>query len=205
VRFKENKMAYLLLVVAAIICAFQVMHAQRLMVATLWLALTSALVSILLFLLGAPEVAVIELSVGAGLVTVLFVFAFSIVGEHTFDPKTLVPRPLAWGLILAVSFLLGWFILPVAGTPAAPDQQTFSQVLWNQRGLDVLAQVVLIFAGVLGLMGLLSEAKVPAPELARQQKQGEAGLPQAVAPGKSNGQAPEIEPAAAISLEEAKA
>jgi NADH:ubiquinone oxidoreductase subunit 6 (subunit J) len=200
-------MAYLLLVVAAIVSAFQVMHAQRLMVATLWLALTSALVSILLFLLEAPEVAVIELSVGAGLVTVLFVFAFSIVGEHTFDPKTLVPRPLTWGLILALSFLLGWFLLPVAGASAVPDQQTFSEVLWQQRGLDVLAQVVLIFAGVLGLMGLLSEARVPAAEPARQavKNLSESGLPQTAIPGKHDGQMAEKEPAAAITLEEAKA
>lgn len=200
-------MVYLLLVVAAVVCAFQVMHAQRLMVATLWLALTSALVSILLFLLEAPEVAVIELSVGAGLVTVLFVFAFSIVGEHTIDPQTLVPRPLAWGLVLAVSFLLGWFILPVAGFPEAPSQQTFSEVLWQQRGLDVLAQVVLIFAGVLGLMGLLSDAKVPTAERARQQRKdlSAAGLPQAGVPGKNNGPILEKEPAAAITLEEAKA
>jgi len=39
--------------------------------------------AVLIYLLGAPEVAVIELSVGSGLVTVLFVFAFSITGETT--------------------------------------------------------------------------------------------------------------------------
>jgi hypothetical protein len=34
-------------------------------------------------------------------------------------------------------------------------------MLWQQRGLDVLAQIVLIFAGVLGLLGLLAEARAP--------------------------------------------
>lgn len=30
-------------------------------------------------------------------------------------------------------------------------------ILWEQRGVDVLAQIALIFAGVLGVIGLLSE------------------------------------------------
>ena len=34
-------------------------------------------------------------------------------------------------------------------------------MLWNQRGLDVLVQVVLIFSGVLGFLGLLAEVKPP--------------------------------------------
>jgi Tfp pilus assembly protein PilV len=33
--------------------------------------------------------------------------------------------------------------------------------LWQARGLDVLVQIVLIFAGVLGLLGLLAEAAAP--------------------------------------------
>lgn len=152
-------MSYLLLVVAAIFCAYQVMRSQRLLMVTLWLAATSALVAILLFMLGAPEAAVIELSVGAGLVTVLFVFAFSIVGEATWDEHTIVPRPLVWVLILLVSFILGWFSLPLTSGETAVVEAPFAKVLWEQRGLDVLAQIVMIFAGVLGLLGLLAEAK----------------------------------------------
>jgi uncharacterized MnhB-related membrane protein len=157
-------MLHLLLVVAAIICAYQVMRSQRLLLVTIWLALTSALVAILLYSFDAPEVAVIELSVGAGLVTVLFVFAFSIVGEDTFDELTIVPRPLVWSLILLVSFLLGWLALPLSGGGQAGLEPSLAQVLWQQRGLDVLAQVMMIFAGVLGLLGLLAETKTPIEE-----------------------------------------
>ncbi len=156
-------MLYLLTVVIVILCAFQVMRAERLLFSTLWLALTSALVSLLLYTLGAPAVAVIELSVGAGLVTVLFVFAFSIIGEDTLDELTLVPRTLVWGLAIAVVFLLGLFVLPLIQKSPAAGEPAFSLMLWNQRGLDVLAQVVLIFSGVMGLLGLLVESK-PAAE-----------------------------------------
>jgi hypothetical protein len=34
-------------------------------------------------------------------------------------------------------------------------------MLWQQRGLDVLVQIVLVFAGVMGLLGLLAEVEAP--------------------------------------------
>ena len=58
---------------------------KRLLVSAIWLAVTSALVALMIYLLGAPQVAVIELSVGAGLVTVLFVFAINISGEEALN------------------------------------------------------------------------------------------------------------------------
>lgn len=155
-------MTYALLSLAACICAYRMVRSARLLSVTLWLAATSALLAVLIYALGAPEVAVIELSVGAGLVTVLFVFAFSVVGELTLDALTRVPRPLAWGLALAAAGLLAWFLLPLTRTAAAPTETAgFGETLWQARGLDVLVQIVLIFSGVLGVLGLVSEG---APE-----------------------------------------
>ncbi len=156
-----------LLVGAGIICAYQVMRAKRLILSTIWLACTSALLATMLYRLGAPQVAVMELSVGAGLVTVLFVFAFSIIGEITQDPKSLVPRPLVWGLSLAMVLLMGWFILPLTDSRSPIAMDSFTTVLWDQRGLDVLAQIVLIFSGVIGLLGLLSEPGLKSSKLTK--------------------------------------
>ena len=75
--------------VAAIVCAYRAMVTQRLLICSLYLACVSASVSGILYLLGAQQVAVIELSVGAGLVTVLFVFAINIAGEETVDVRSL--------------------------------------------------------------------------------------------------------------------
>jgi uncharacterized MnhB-related membrane protein len=151
-------MVALLIVAMILVAAFQAMRSSRLLVSALWLAATSALVAILIFLLGAPEVAVIELSVGAGLVTILFVFAINIAGDEAIQAKPSVPKPLVWILVLATVLLLGWLILPKMNTPVAPIiQSLFATTLWEDRSLDTLLQLVFIFAGVLGVLALLAE------------------------------------------------
>lgn len=150
------------LLAGAVLCAIQAIRAARLLAAAIWLAGVSTSVALVLYLLGAPQVAVIELSVGAGLVTVLFVFAINIAGEDTMTGRALLPRPLALGLVIAAALLLAVMTLP-ALAPPAPSPETleaFGPVLWEQRGLDVLLHLVLIFGGVLGVLGLLGEGTV---------------------------------------------
>jgi uncharacterized MnhB-related membrane protein len=167
---------YALLIALALVCAIQAIRAERLLTSALWLAGVSAALSIVFYMMGAYTVAVIELSVGAGLVTVLFVFAINIAGEDLSFPPPFVPRPAAWVLVIAAVGLLGWSALPLPWSalplPAAevPAQEsTFAAVLWGKRGLDVLVQIVLIFAGVLGLLGLLAETKAPLDQSVAQE------------------------------------
>jgi len=136
-----------------------------LLVSALWLAGCSALVALLMYLMGAPEIAVIELSVGAGLVTVLFVFAINIAGEEVMAIRSLVPRPLSWLLVAASVVLLTWITLPsFISAPVSETQAGFAKILWQDRWLDLLLQLILIFAGVLGVLGLLADEKPEAPE-----------------------------------------
>lgn len=151
-------MTYIVIGLGLLVCAWQAVRSPRLLHSALWLAGSSALTALLIYLLGAPEVAVIELSVGAGLVTVLFVFAINIAGEENLPVTPIVPRPLAWFLVVVAVGLLGWvnrdvLIAFVGITPGAG----FTHVLWSDRQLDVYLQIVLIFAGVLGVLGLLAE------------------------------------------------
>jgi uncharacterized MnhB-related membrane protein len=153
----------LLIVAATLVCALQAIRSPRLLMSALWLASASALTALLMYLLGAPEVAVIELSVGAGLVTVLFVFAINIAGEEVSDLRALVPRPLAWAAALGAMALGAWMALPGLRPPAPGGPETaFATVLWEQRTLDVLLQVVLIIGGVLGVLGLLTQGRAQA-------------------------------------------
>jgi uncharacterized MnhB-related membrane protein len=158
------------LVVAGILfCAVQAMRSARLLASALWLAGTSALVALLLYLLGAAEVAVIELSVGAGLVTILFVFAINIAGDEPLKPVVLVPRPLAWALVIGAVALLAWLNLPTLAAQAVPGSPAlFTKVLWEERGLDTLLQLVIVFVGVLGVLALLAEGHLHAEKGKKQ-------------------------------------
>ena len=138
---------------ATLICALQAIRAPRLLVSALWLAGCSALLALSIALLGAPEVGVVELSVGAGLVTIIFVFAINVAGEETIGLTSIVP-PLV--------------------SPALPrDALPFLRALWGERSLDTVLQVALIFSGVLGSLGLLAE-RTEAGQAAR--KAGGAGV-----------------------------
>ena len=141
-------------------CAVLAIAARRLLISALWLAGCSALLAIALSLMGAPEVGVIELSVGAGLVTVIFVFAISIAGDENVTHASLVPRPLAWVLLALFFALLAWLIVPRLLPPqSAAATLPILGAVWEVRAIDTLLQVALIFCGVLGSLGLLSEPR----------------------------------------------
>jgi len=171
---------YICLGLGAIFCAYRAMLAQRLLSSILYLACVSALTSATLYLLGAQQVAVIELSVGAGLVTVLMVYALSVVGDDARDLLSVVPKPLALGVVTLLAILAVFMVYQPQPAGASLNEASFSlaTALWQQRVLDVWIQIVLIFAGVLGVLGLLSEkslATVPARNKIEHDVQ-EAGL-----------------------------
>jgi uncharacterized MnhB-related membrane protein len=150
----------ILILVGMLLCAVMAVRAQKLLISALWLAGSSALVALWMYILGAPEIAVIELSVGAGLVTVLFVFAINIAGEGGVSPRGLISRPVNWALVILSIGLLAWFTLSrVFPALLLPDGVPFKVEFWQNRSADVLLQIVLIFAGALGILGLLAEGK----------------------------------------------
>ncbi len=156
-------MLLFLLIALLLVFAIESLRAKALITSALWLAGVSALSSALFFLYGARLVAVVELSVGAGLVTVLFVFAINIAGDEAIQTRPIAPLGWLAGIAALFIALLGWFVwpsatmAPISSSPEVP----VSVMLWQTRGLDLMVQVVLIFSGVLGLLGLLAEAKAP--------------------------------------------
>mgnify|MGYP000878524896 FL=1 len=154
-------MWYVLIAVGILVCAILAISSKRLLISAIWLALTSALVAVVIYMLGAPQVAVIELSVGAGLVTVLFVFAINIAGEEVIGVKSILPKWLVWTSVILAIGLTIFLVLKWVGIIPNPTNQMELQasILWDDRYLDLLLQVVLIFAGVLGVVGLLAHGK----------------------------------------------
>ena len=148
---------YAVFLLGAAFCAYRAIVAKRILSATIYLACISALVSATLYLLGAAQVAVMELSVGAGLVTVLLVYAVSVVGDDALDPASVIPKPLAFVVVGLVALILGWMAFPALGATSINSPGDLGSSLWKNRVLDVWIQIALIFSGVMGVLGLLSE------------------------------------------------
>jgi uncharacterized MnhB-related membrane protein len=148
---------YAVFLLGAVFCGYRAIVAKRILSATIYLACVSALVSVVIYLLGAAQVAVMELSVGAGLVTVLLVYALSVVGDDALDPASVIPKPLAFGVVALAVVLLGAMAYPAIQINLEQGSATLAEALWQNRVLDVWIQIALIFSGVMGVLGLLSE------------------------------------------------
>lgn len=158
-------MWYAIVAAGILLCAILAVTSKRLLVSAIWLAVTSALVALMLYLLGAQQLAVIELSVGAGLVTVLFVFAINISGEEPLGLKPVMPKAFAWVLVI-IGVGMTVFLTLKSGILGLTLQipSSAAMILWSNRYLDIILQIAFIFCGVLGVLGLLSDGKPEIPE-----------------------------------------
>ncbi len=130
------------------------------------LALTSAMLTILMFRLHAPLAAVFELSVCSGLISVVFIATISVtqpmsqekVLQHMRDRlERFWYLPILLVLIgIVLSFVSFKFNLSVPLPEIEKDPRV---VLWNQRPLDLLGQIIMLLTGVFGIIILFREAK----------------------------------------------
>lgn len=137
--------------------------------AVVGLALISAVVSVLMFLLKAPMAAVFELSVCAGLIPAIFLSAISITRKQTPMAKIVEAKDHLkkfWLLPLLV-MLAGLALtqihvhLPALVETAAPaaSKQDVRQVLWSLRHMDLLGQIVILLGGAFGVAVLVKGAQ----------------------------------------------
>jgi NADH-quinone oxidoreductase subunit J len=142
--------------------------ARSLLRAMIGLAITSIAIVILMFLLDAQLAGVFELSVCAGLITVIFISTVSVtkpmnnkeIIERTESRiKRFWPLPIisiAGGSLLYL-FLSQKSITFFSNTAAnEPDVRT---ILWNLRHLDLIGQIVIVIAGAFGVLILFREIK----------------------------------------------
>ncbi|MCX5971101.1 MAG: hypothetical protein NTV14_06325 [Coprothermobacterota bacterium] len=129
------------------------------------LAAVSALLAIVFFQLQAPVAGVFELSVGAGLITVLAVLTISFIRTKHEKAQS---GALLWALVglAAVSILFFLFQLfsPGAFSPTLTEAgwNDVGLVLWKARAFDLFPQVLIVLAAILGILALLRK-KGPVP------------------------------------------
>ncbi|MDR1726997.1 MAG: hypothetical protein LBT74_03565 [Acidobacteriota bacterium] len=157
----------LILLVLMVLSALWAVMATDLLRSTIALALTSVFLAIAIYMMGAPLAAVFELSVCAGLITVVFISAISMIkpeGNTRKEDlarkrrkrlKKYIPLP----ILLAVAGVLLW--LNRVDLPFTPDADVFpltlSEIMWDVRRVDIAGQAVMILVGVFGIVVLFKE------------------------------------------------
>jgi NADH-quinone oxidoreductase subunit J len=154
-----------ILLVLMLIAGLWTVLARDLLQAAIWLGATSLLLALVMFRLQAPLAAVFELSVCAGLITVIFASAIALLkprlpAEAVATGKARIKRYIALPFLMVLAGV-GLF---VQGTPTIEKLGTVATggvgaVLWNLRQPDLLGQILILTAGAFGVVVLFKERK----------------------------------------------
>jgi len=128
------------------------------------LAFTSVILTIIMFRMGSPLAAVFELSVCAGLISVLFVSTISL--THPLTAREVLQHMrerlarfwLLPVILIAVGIILCLVtIKPVIPLPPPEPIKDVRVMLWDIRKTDLLGQVIVLLTGVFGVVILFKE------------------------------------------------
>ena len=165
---ENNTVAWIIVLASLVLTALGTVMIRNLLKAAIMLALTSAILTIALFIMGAQLAAVMELSVCAGLVTAVFVSAISLTKTSSAEEREIknrerlrrfLPLPLIL-VLLAIGVFLLWPGMPITLAPGAGAGAAARQIIWDKRALDVLGQILIILSGVLGVAVLFKGREV---------------------------------------------
>jgi NADH-quinone oxidoreductase subunit J len=122
------------------------------------LATISGVLALVLFLFGANIAGVFELSVCAGLITVLFIATVSLTKDSDQKVETRLPAyfvPLVILIFVGIDyFIIQWVARSLPASVVPQPSGTFQRVFWELRSADMLGQIGLIGAGVFGILAL---------------------------------------------------
>jgi NADH-quinone oxidoreductase subunit J len=122
------------------------------------LATISGVLALVLFLFGANIAGVFELSVCAGLITVLFIATVSLTKDSDQKVETRLPVyfvPLIILIFIGIDyFVIQWVAHSMPASVVPQPSGTFQRVFWELRSADMLGQIGLIGAGVFGILAL---------------------------------------------------
>jgi NADH-quinone oxidoreductase subunit J len=154
----------LILLSALVLAAVWTVMTIRLIRAVVGLALTSAILAVIMYRLNSPLAAVFELSVCSGLISVIFITTVSFTQRISKERLRVRKRErlakfwlLPVILIAAGLLLMQYLKIPDFVLSFPPDGQDVRGVIWNLRHLDLFGQVIVLLAGVFGVVILFKE------------------------------------------------
>jgi NADH-quinone oxidoreductase subunit J len=122
------------------------------------LALASLVLGIIFFRMGAPYAGVFEISVVAGLITVLFILTVALTkaGDEVRESRLAsIVFPAAFVAFLVIDALVMKGLMgKVPALASGAEAGTFGEVLWKGRTLDLIGQIAVILAGVFAVLAL---------------------------------------------------
>lgn len=168
-----------LVLLLLLVTAIGTIMSTNLVISTIFMSIFSFLMSLQYLILGAPDVAITEAAVGAGISTVLLLLCLSITGEreHHTRGNFLVPVIIFLGLGGLLVYASFW--LPEFGSAESPAQTYLStyfiaqswndtgipnivtSVLASYRGFDTLGEVAVIFTAAICVLLLLEKPHRP--------------------------------------------
>jgi len=138
----------------------------RLLRSAVGLAMTSAILSILIFRLDSPIAAVFELSVCAGLMFAIFISSITVTQRVSAERLVIRKKERLqkfWLLpilvVMAAAALSQVHFKMNFNLPAQPVENNVKIILWNLRHLDLLGQLVIMLTGAFGVVILFKEWK----------------------------------------------
>jgi NADH-quinone oxidoreductase subunit J len=163
---------FLILALVAIATALGMLLSRNSVYSALFLVLNFATVAVFYLLLGAPLIAMAQVTVYAGAIMVLFLFVIMLLGTEVLPPGKVLPwqKPLAGGLafILAVEAI---YLLLIRARPTAAVTQPeaaintmeslreMSTVLFNQYLLPFEVTSILLLVAMVGAIVLTKKEK----------------------------------------------
>ena len=126
------------------------------------LAVASLFLGIVFFRMKAAYAGVFEISVVAGLITVLFILTIALTkaGEDVRESRV---SNLAFPLFFVVFVLIDALVMKgllqkIPALPGGPEAGSFGEVLWKERTLDLICQIAVILAGVFAVLALFRKS-----------------------------------------------
>jgi NADH-quinone oxidoreductase subunit J len=161
----DNSLLDIVLLAALVFGAVWTVMTPTVLRSVIGLALTSVVLTILMFQLRSPFAAVFELSVCAGLISAIFISAISLTQPDSSRDMIEIQRERLrryWYLPVLLLFIgvavLG-LKLPSFELALVDPKQDVRTLLWSVRHLDLIGQVVVLLAGAFGVVALFKEWK----------------------------------------------
>jgi NADH-quinone oxidoreductase subunit J len=152
-----------ILVVGLVLSALATVLSVRLIRSAIGLAVTSVLLTVIMFRLNSPLAAVFELSVCAGLIPAIFISTIGLAGRTAPEDLAALRKAkikkywLLPILLIIAAIALSRVVLPTM-TPPTVTENDVKVVFWS-RGVDLIGQVAVLLGGALGVVVLVKERK----------------------------------------------